>query len=157
NHLATEEAALTGESELVEKRQDQLTKKNAAIHEQYNICFKGTLVMRGNGQGIIIRTGMQTELGKIARMMDTIETSITPLQWRLAQLGKVLVITVLLLTALTVLIGIYHGNPSYHMFLAGISLAVAVIPEGLPAIVTVALSIGVQDRKSTRLNSSHVS
>src|SRR5699024_8705702 len=102
NHLATEEAALTGESELVEKRQDQLTKKNAAIHEQYNICFKGTLVMRGNGQGIIIRTGMQTELGKIARMMDTIETSITPLQWRLAQLGKVLVITVLLLTALMI-------------------------------------------------------
>src|SRR5699024_7143390 len=92
----------------------------------------------------IVRTGMQTELGKIARMMDTIETSITPLQWRLAQLGKVLVITVLLLTALTVLIGIYHGNPIYHMFLAGISLAVAVIPEGLPAIVTVALSIGVQ-------------
>lgn len=144
NYLATEEAALTGESELVEKSKDQLAKKDAAIHEQSNICFKGTLVMRGNGQGIIVRTGMQTELGKIARMMDTIETSITPLQWRLAQLGKVLVITVLLLTALTVLIGIYHGNPIYHMFLAGISLAVAVIPEGLPAIVTVALSIGVQ-------------
>lgn len=144
HEIATEEAALTGESSLIEKHALMLNSENIPIHDQKNMCFKGTLIMKGSGVGVVVQTGMETEIGKIATLIDTIEHVQTPLQWKLAQLGKILVITVLALTIITVLIGIYHGNPLYEMFLAGISLAVAVIPEGLPAIVTVVLSIGVQ-------------
>ena len=88
--------------------------------------------------------GMNTAMGQIANMLQNAEQMETPLQRRLEQLGKILIIVALILTALVVLAGVYQGNEVYHMFLAGVSLAVAAIPEGLPAIVTVALSLGVQ-------------
>ena len=87
---------------------------------------------------------MQTEMGKIAHMIQQTERSETPLQQRLEQLGKVLIAVAIALTVMVVVAGILHGQPAYDMFLAGVSLAVAAIPEGLPAIVTIALALGVQ-------------
>ena len=144
NDLETEESTLTGESLPVEKTSQVIYQDNVAMQDQHNIGFKGTLVTKGSGTGIIIQTGMNTALGQIASLMDKTEKVITPLELKLMELGKILIYVVFLLTALTVGIGVYHGQPLYDMFLAGVSLAVAVIPEGLPAIVTVALSLGVQ-------------
>lgn len=104
----------------------------------------GTMITRGSGTGVVVATGMNTAMGQIANMLQNAEQMETPLQRRLEQLGKILIIVALILTALVVLAGVYQGNEVYHMFLAGVSLAVAAIPEGLPAIVTVALSLGVQ-------------
>ena len=108
------------------------------------MAFMGTMITRGSGTGVVVATGMNTAMGQIANMLQNAEQMETPLQRRLEQLGKILIIVALILTALVVLAGVYQGNEVYHMFLAGVSLAVAAIPEGLPAIVTVALSLGVQ-------------
>src|SRR5699024_7917757 len=99
---------------------------------------------RGSGVGIVVGTGMNTVMGQIASLMIKTETMTTPLEHKLAELGKVLIYVCLILTTLVVVIGVYQGHPIYDMFLAGVSLAVAAIPEGLPAIVTVSLSLGVQ-------------
>jgi len=144
NDLETEESTLTGESLPIEKIDRPIQRDGIALQDQQNIGFKGTMVTKGNGLGIIIQTGMNTAIGQIATLMDKTEKVITPLEMKLMELGKILIYVVFLLTALTVGIGIYHGQPLYDMVLAGVSLAVAVIPEGLPAIVTVALSLGVQ-------------
>src|SRR5690625_1193708 len=142
--LEIEESTLTGESLPVEKTAEPLIKNNLDIQDQNNMCFKGTLVTKGQATGIVVQTGMNTAIGKIASLIGNVGKVMTPLELKLVQLGKILIFVVFLLTALTVGIGIYHGQPMYDMFLAGVSLAVAVIPEGLPAIVTVALSLGVQ-------------
>ncbi len=145
NGLETEESALTGESLPVEKIIEPIdTDRKIDIGDQRNMAFKGTIVTKGQATGITVKTGMNSAIGQIATLMGKIEKSITPLENRLIQLGKTLIVIVLFLTLLTVGIGIYQGHPTYEMFLAGVSLAVAVIPEGLPAIVTVALSLGVQ-------------
>lgn len=144
NSLEIEESALTGESLPVAKIVQAIEKPHLEAQDQSNIGFMGTLVTKGNGQGIVVKTGMKTEMGKIASLMNTTKKVITPLERRLAELGKVLIIVALLMTALVVILGILQGRPTYQMFLAGVSLAVAAIPEGLPAIVTVALSLGVQ-------------
>jgi Ca2+-transporting ATPase len=102
------------------------------------------MVTRGTAKGIVVRTGMDTEMGKIADMIQNTEAMETPLQHRLEQLGKVLIAVAIGLTIMVVVAGILHGQPPYAMFLAGVSLAVAAIPEGLPAIVTIALALGVQ-------------
>lgn len=143
NDLETEESTLTGESYPVKKSSTPLY-KDVSIQDQVNIGFKGTLVTKGNGIGIVVQTGMNTAIGQIASLMATTKKVMTPLETKLVELGKVLIYIVLFLTALTVAIGVMHGHPLYDMVLAGISLAVAVIPEGLPAIVTVVLSLGVQ-------------
>ncbi|MGV2805382.1 HAD-IC family P-type ATPase, partial [Clostridium perfringens] len=103
-----------------------------------------TMVVRGTAKGVVIRTGMDTEMGKIADLIQNTESQETPLQHRLEQLGKILIAVSLGLTILVVVAGILHGQPAAGMFLAGVSLAVAAIPEGLPAIVTIALALGVQ-------------
>lgn len=144
NRLTTDESTLTGESLPIEKSSLPLIADDVTFQNQKNMIFKGTLVTSGYGTGIVVRTGMQTMIGNIASLMDKTERVPTPLELKLTELGKTLIVFVILLTALTVVIGIYHGNPLYEMFLAGISLAVAAIPEGLPAIVTVVLSLGVQ-------------
>jgi Ca2+-transporting ATPase len=144
NGLYIEESALTGESVSVQKATDPIKGKDLSLGDQGNMCFMGTMVTQGNGIGIVIGTGMSTEMGKIAHLIQTEESQITPLQQRLEQLGKILIVVALLLTALVVVIGVYQGHDLYTMFLAGVSLAVAAIPEGLPAIVTIALAIGVQ-------------
>src|SRR5690625_131225 len=144
NGLETEESPLTGESLPVMKHATAIRKDDLAAQDQVNMGFMGTLVTRGSGLGIVVNTGMNTVMGQIASLMVRTKKAITPLEHKLAELGKLLIVVVLMLTALVVFVGVYQGQPIYDMFLAGISLAVAAIPEGLPAIVTVALSLGVQ-------------
>lgn len=144
NNLEIEESALTGESIPAQKHSDLILEENPSLGDLNNMAFMGTMVTRGNGIGIVTATGMNTAMGKIAGMIQTAETIMTPLQRRLDQLGKILITVALLLTVAVVLAGIFHGHDIYTMFLAGVSLAVAAIPEGLPAIVTIALSLGVQ-------------
>ncbi|MGN7310355.1 calcium-translocating P-type ATPase, SERCA-type [Alkalicoccobacillus gibsonii] len=144
NELRVDEASLTGESVPVHKKSQSLSSEELEIGDQENMLFMGTMITQGNGQGIVVGTGMKTEMGKIAHLLQTTETLVTPLQLRLEQLGKMLIAVALLLTALVVVIGLLQGHELNTMFLSGVSLAVAAIPEGLPAIVTVALALGVQ-------------
>lgn len=144
NSMETEESALTGESLPVMKHASAIVKDDLEAQDQANMGFMGTMVTRGSGTGIVVGTGMETVMGQIASLMVQTEKQVTPLERRLAELGKILIILALILTALVVVLGVFQGHPVYHMFLAGVSLAVAAIPEGLPAIVTVALSLGVQ-------------
>lgn len=142
--LQVEESALTGESVPVHKTEAVIKGDNLPLGDLENMCFSGTLVTGGSGEGIVVATGMQTVMGQIAKMMNSSGEVMTPLQRRLEHLGKVLIIIAVLLTLLVVGLGVYQGQEMLDMFLAGVSLAVAAIPEGLPAIVTVALSLGVQ-------------
>ncbi|WP_394185546.1 calcium-translocating P-type ATPase, SERCA-type [Metabacillus halosaccharovorans] len=142
--LEVEESALTGESLPVQKSTQPIAGENVGLGDLTNMVFMGTLVTRGSGIGVVIGTGMNTAMGQIADLLQNAETMETPLQRRLEQLGKILIVVALFLTLLVVSIGVLQGHDLYNMFLAGVSLAVAAIPEGLPAIVTVALSLGVQ-------------
>lgn len=142
--LYVDESALTGESVPVHKTKESIMQADAMIADQENMLFKGTLAVKGSGIGIVVATGMQTEMGKIAHLLQTTPTVMTPLQQKLEQLGKILIAIAIGLTALVVIAGVLHGHDVYTMFLAGVSLAVAAIPEGLPAIVTVSLALGVQ-------------
>ncbi|MEI2440310.1 calcium-translocating P-type ATPase, SERCA-type [Priestia megaterium] len=142
--LEIEESALTGESLPVAKQIKALPGDEVPLGDQDNMAFMGTLVTRGSGTGIVVGIGMKTAMGQIADLLQNAEAMITPLQRKLEQLGKILIVVALALTVLVVGIGVLQGHDLYSMFLAGVSLAVAAIPEGLPAIVTVALSLGVQ-------------
>ncbi|MGE6753171.1 cation-translocating P-type ATPase [Rossellomorea sp. NPDC071047] len=144
NNLEIEESALTGESVPVAKSTNPVNGENMSLGDLENMAFMGTMVTRGNGIGVVTSIGMKTAMGQIADMIQKAETMITPLQRKLEELGKILISVALVLTALVVGIGVIQGHDMYTMFLAGVSLAVAAIPEGLPAIVTVALSLGVQ-------------
>ncbi|WNS45766.1 calcium-translocating P-type ATPase, SERCA-type [Paenibacillus sp. MMS20-IR301] len=142
--LYAEESALTGESLPVSKHAQAIRSEEIPLGDQKNIGFMGTMVTRGTGRAVVVRTGMDTEMGKIADLIQNTEAQETPLQHRLEQLGKILIYVSLGLTIVVVIAGILHGQPATAMFLAGVSLAVAAIPEGLPAIVTIALALGVQ-------------
>lgn len=137
------EAALTGESTPVNKHTRPLDRETE-VCDAANTVFMGTMITRGRGHGIVVATGMRTQMGQIAGMIREAGQEPTPLQRRLAQLGRGLVLFCLAVCMLVTVIGIFRGEPVYQMFMTGVSLAVAVIPEGLPAIVTVALAIGVQ-------------
>ncbi|MCL2336353.1 MAG: cation-translocating P-type ATPase [Firmicutes bacterium] len=141
--METVEAALTGESTPVSKHSAPLEREVEAA-DAANMAFMGTMITRGRGQGIVVATGMATEMGQIAGLLREAVQEPTPLQRRLAHLGRGLVFFCLAVCLLVTVIGILRGEPVYQMFMTGVSLAVAVIPEGLPAIVTVALAIGVQ-------------
>ncbi|MCG0276946.1 MAG: calcium-translocating P-type ATPase, SERCA-type [Thermanaeromonas sp.] len=141
--LEVEEAALTGESLPVVKEPGAL-KGEVPLGDRKNMLFQGTLVTRGRGKALVVATGMDTEIGKIAGMLLEVEDEDTPLKKRLAGLGKWLVGICLFICGLMVVAGAARGENLYNMFLAGVSLAVAAIPEGLPAIVTVCLALGVQ-------------
>ena len=143
-NLEIEEAALTGESVPVRKQVEPIPQAELALGDRRNMAYLGTTATRGRGLGVVVSTGMKTELGKIAGMIQEVEEEPTPLQRRLEQLGKALVLGCLAVCALVAVTGVLKGEPFYQMFLTGISLAVAAIPEGLPAIVTVSLALGVQ-------------
>ncbi|KHF30809.1 Calcium-transporting ATPase [Anoxybacillus sp. BCO1] len=141
--LYIEESSLTGESLPVEKQTAPLI-EDVSLGDRTNMAFMGTLVTKGSGVGIVVATGMHTAMGQIAHLIQSAPTMTTPLQRKLEQLGKILIVIALALTALVVVLGVWQGHAVYDMFLAGVSLAVAAIPEGLPAIVTVVLALGVQ-------------
>ena len=141
--LQSDEAALTGESVPVRKRPEVIDEE-ADLADQSNMLFMGTLITSGRGRGVVISTGMATQMGQIAGLLQDAGPEATPLQHRLDNLGKLLVVVCLLICGVVVFTGIMRGEEPYRMFLAGVSLAVAAIPEGLPAIVTIALAIGVQ-------------
>lgn len=141
--LEIEEAALTGESIPVEKNGRPIASETP-LAERFNLGFMGTSVTRGRGLAVVVETGMNTEMGRIAALIEETEQVMTPLQKKLDQLGKILIVICLAVCGLVTALGILRGEPIMTMFMAGISLAVAAIPEGLPAIVTVVLALGVQ-------------
>ncbi len=142
--LEIEESSLTGESMPVRKQVETLRGKNLAPGDAGNMAFMGTLVSRGRGRGVVVATGMATEMGRIAGMIQEAGPEETPLQRRLDRLGKTIVVFCLAICVVVAVAGILRGEEAYLMLLTGISLAVAAIPESLPAIVTVTLAIGVQ-------------
>lgn len=141
--MEVDEASLTGESVPVPKGALPLS-GTAGLGDQRNMVFQGTVVTTGRGRGVVVATGMETQMGQIAGMIEEAGGQETPLGRRLASLGRWLVAISAGVCAVVVFLGLARGLPAYEMFLAGVSLAVAAIPEGLPAIVTVALAIGVQ-------------
>ena len=143
-NLQVEEAALTGESVPVEKNTDTLSDVKLGIGDRKNMTYSGTLVSYGRGKAIIIATGMNTEFGKITGMLQAVQTVKTPLQKNLDRVGKVLAKAALIIVAGIVVLGVFRGQDLLEMFIFGIALAVAVVPEALPAVVTISLAIGVQ-------------
>jgi Ca2+-transporting ATPase len=144
SNLKIEEAALTGESVPVEKNSSPMEQPDIPLGDRVNMAYSGSIVTYGRGQGIVVETGMSTQMGRIAQMIQKEEGVKTPLQKRLEILGKTLGIAALAICGVIFLLGILYGKKPMNMFLTSVSLAVAAIPEGLPAIVTVVLAIGVQ-------------
>lgn len=145
NSLKIEEAALTGESVPVNKQVDPITEKDLPLGDRKNLGFMNSNVTSGRATGVVIGTGMNTEVGKIAHMLNTTEETTTPLQENLKSLGKMLTVLILIIAVIVFAVGMWRGQESLiNMLLTAISLAVAAIPEGLPAIVTVTLALGTQ-------------
>ena len=143
-NLKSQESALTGESVPVEKQVDTITEDKVGIGDRTNMLFSSSLVTYGRGKGIVVNTGMNTEVGKIASMLDNTEETTTPLQEKLNVLGKTLGVAALAICAVIFVIGLLYGKEPIHMFMTAVSLAVAAIPEGLVAVSTIVLAIGVQ-------------
>lgn len=143
-NLKSQEASLTGESVPVEKNIEVIEDTEVGIGDRLNMLFSSSLVTYGRGKGIVVETGMTTEVGKIAGMLDQAEEQTTPLQDKLNKLGKTLGIAALVICVFIFLIGLIQGKEPIHMFMTAVSLAVAAIPEGLVAVSTIVLAIGVQ-------------
>lgn len=142
--LKSEESALTGESVPSEKDARSIVDQNAPLGDRNNMIFSGCSVTYGTATAVVTATGMDTEMGKIANLLENEEEGQTPLQKKLAQLGKYLGILAIAACAIIFIVGIVNGIPVMEIFMTAVSLAVSAIPEGLPAIVTIVLSIGVQ-------------
>jgi Ca2+-transporting ATPase len=143
-NLQIEEAPLTGESVPVEKQTAALEGGELAIGDRKNMAYAGTIVTYGRGRGVVVATGMQTEFGKIAKLLQSVETGKTPLQQNLDKVGHLLARAAIVVVLLIVALGYFRGQPFLEMLIFGIALAVAVVPEALPAVVTISLAIGVQ-------------
>ncbi|MDY4096456.1 MAG: cation-translocating P-type ATPase [Lachnospiraceae bacterium] len=142
--LKSEESALTGESVPAEKNAALIIDENAPLGDRQNMVFSGCSITYGTALAIVTATGMDTQMGKIAGLLEEEEGSATPLQKKLAQLGRSLGIMALAACLVIFLVGLLNGIPALEIFMTAVSLAVSAIPEGLPAIVTIVLSIGVQ-------------
>ena len=143
-NLKSQEASLTGESVPVEKNIEVIEDSEVGIGDRLNMLFSSSLVTYGRGKGIVVETGMTTEVGKIAGMLDLAEEQTTPLQDKLNKLGKTLGIAALAICVFIFVIGLIQGKEPIQMFMTAVSLAVAAIPEGLVAVSTIVLAIGVQ-------------
>lgn len=143
-NLRVSEAPLTGESVAVEKNTAPLDSEDVALGDQHNTVFAGAAVAYGRGKAAVIATGMETEFGKIAELLQTVEKGTTPLERNLDVVGRRLAQAGFAIVALIVALGLYQGRELVEMLVFGIALAVAVVPEALPAVVTISLAIGVQ-------------
>lgn len=143
-NLKSQESSLTGESVPVEKISEVIEEKEISIGDRKNMLFSSSLVTYGRGKGIVVETGMTTEVGKIAGMINSTEKQETPLQQKLNKLGKTLGIAAIIICAIIFGVGLLQGKEAIHMFMTAVSLAVAAIPEGLVAVSTIVLAIGVQ-------------
>lgn len=143
-NMQVSEAVLTGESVPVEKQSAPLEEAEIPLGNRKNMAYAGTAVTYGRGRGIVVATGMKTEFGKIAEMLQTVKTERTPLQENLDRMGHILARAALVVVALIVSLGLLRGHSFIEMFVFGIALAVAVVPEALPAVVTISLAIGVK-------------
>ena len=142
-NLKIEESSLTGETEPILKQVEALNQKNIALGDMKNMAFMSTIVVAGHGKAIVTETGMETKIGKIANMIIKEEAPETPIQKKLSEVGKILGFVCLAICAVIFIIGILKRIDPIEMFMTSVGLAVAAIPEGLPAIVTIMLSIGV--------------
>ena len=143
-NLRIQEAALTGESEPVEKQTAALSGDDLPLGDRRNMGFMGTIITQGRGMALVVSTGMQTELGKIADLIQQSGSDETPLQKRLDALGKNLAIVGVVIAILIAVLGLVRGDELRHMLLTAVSVAVAIVPEGLPAVVTITLALGAQ-------------
>ncbi len=143
-NLQVRESALTGEAEAVNKEAHLILEADASLGDRLNCVYQGTEVVQGRAKVLVTKTGMQTELGKIAALIQDVETEDTPLQQRMSQLGNVLVTGSLILVAIVVGIGLLNKGNFGDLLKTSLSMAVAVVPEGLPAVVTVTLALGTQ-------------
>ena len=143
-NLQVRESALTGEAEAVNKEAKLILEADASLGDRLNCVYQGTEVIQGRAKVLVTKTGMQTELGKIAALIQNVETEDTPLQQRMTQLGNVLVASALALVGVVIVIGMFRGGQFGELLETSLSMAVAVVPEGLPAVVTVTLALGTQ-------------
>ncbi|MBN1449876.1 MAG: cation-translocating P-type ATPase [Anaerolineales bacterium] len=143
-NLQIQEAALTGESEPVSKQTDALQNDDLPLGDRRNMAYLGTVVIGGRGQGLVVATGMDTELGRIADLIQQVGSEATPLQRRLDQLGVMLAVVGVGIATMIFVIGLLRGDDLRHMLLTAVSIAVAIVPEGLPAVVTITLALGSQ-------------
>ena len=143
-NLKSQESSLTGESVPVEKNAEVIKDEKVGIGDRTNMLFSSSLITYGRGKGIVVETGMNTEVGKIAKIINDTEANVTPLQAKLNKLGKTLGIAALAICIVIFVIGIAYGKDIIDMFMTAVSLAVAAIPEGLAAVSTIVLAIGVQ-------------
>jgi Ca2+-transporting ATPase len=142
--LRTNEAALTGESVPVDKAPATIDEPDLAVGDRSNLLHKGTYVTRGRAVGVVVATGMKTEFGRIAALLRDVRAAQTPLQLRLARLGRILAAAVVVICAIVFATGVLRGEPWLPMLMTALSLAVAAIPEALPAVVTVSLALGAR-------------
>ncbi|MCL6560463.1 MAG: HAD-IC family P-type ATPase, partial [Firmicutes bacterium] len=142
--LKVEEAALTGESVPVEKDPAFVSEEVLSLGDRKNMVFKGTIVTQGRGVGVVVATGMRTEFGKIAAMLQGAQETMTPLQKRLAAFGRHLAAAVLVIVTVVLFLGLARGEELLHMILVAASLAVAAVPEALPAVATISLALGAR-------------
>lgn len=144
-NLRVEEAALTGESLPVTKDAGAVLESDIPLGDRKNTVFMGTLVNYGRGRGVVVATGMRTQIGIIAEMLQSVQAEPTPLQRRLEQLGKTLGWAALAVCALVFIVGLVQGANPLDMFIVAVSLAIAAVPEGLPAVVTISLALGMRE------------
>ena len=143
SNLQIEEASLTGESVPVDKDSDFITQEDVSLGDRHNMAYMSTIATYGRAKGVVVETGHGTEIGKIATAIQSYDDEATPLQNQLNQLGKFLGITTIFICIMVFVVGLFQGREVLEMFMVAISLAVAAIPEGLPAIVTIVLSLGM--------------
>jgi Ca2+-transporting ATPase len=144
-NLKVDEATLTGESVPSKKEAQTQLPSDSPIGDQENMTFMGTIVTYGRGTGVVVYTGMKTQIGKIAAMLQSVEQEQTPLQKRLDQLGHTLGWAALAVSGLVFVLGWMRGSPPLEIFIIAVSLAIAAVPEGLPAVVTISLALGMRE------------